>query len=247
MPARDPFRFDLARHRAATGLRPDHVADFQRLVKRLRYGNRFQLLFTEFTEADYRDALIGQLDLVFAELGQPVARIDLSKRDFADFAALEAELRRLAADCGAIHLTGVDGWFDEGRWRDFNVRREAIAFGVPVRLIIWSSAESVARAIVLAPDLWAWRGGVYAFTTSPPAGFREIPQPQNGPIDPRTLAERSRRIAVLRESVAAKPPPDDEILGLLLDELAGLLESIGNLDEALRIRREEQLPVYERL
>ncbi|MDS4026097.1 MAG: hypothetical protein RKO25_03765, partial [Candidatus Contendobacter sp.] len=246
MTRNDPFHFDLARHRAATELRPEHIADFQRLVKMLRHGSRFQLLLAEFTEADYRDMLIRQIDLVFADLSQPVARIDLSKHDFADFAALEAELRRLAADHGAIHLTGVDGWFDEGRWRDFNVRREAIAFGVPVRLAIWLSAESVTRAIVLAPDLWAWRGGVYAFTTVP-AGPREIPQPQISPIDPRTLAERGRRIAILRKAITADPPPNDEILGLLLDELAGLLASIGELDEALRIRREEELPVYERL
>ena len=242
----DPFRFEQARHRAATELRPDHIADFQRLTKTLRYGSRFQLLFAEFTEATYRDKLIQQLDRVFADLGQNVARIDLSRQNFTGFAALEAELRRLALDHGAIFLTGVDGWFDEGRWRDFNVRREAIAFNVPVRLVIWLSAESVKRAIVLAPDLWAWRSGVYAFTTLP-TDPREIPQPQTGPIDPRTLAERSRRIAVLRESVAAKPPPDDEILGLLLNELAGLLASIGELDEALRIRREEALPVCERL
>ncbi len=241
MAANDLFRFDYARYRAATELRSEHISDFQRLIKTLRYGSRFQLLFAEFTEADYRDTLIRQIDLVFADLGQPVARIDLSSQGFADFAALEAELRRLATDHGAIHLTGVDDWFDEGRWRDFNVRREAIAFSVPVRLAIWLSAETMARAIVLAPDLWAWRGGVYAFTTAP-ATAREPTQPQGGPVDPRTLAERSRRIAVLRESLAAEPPPDDEILGLLLDELADLLASIGELDEALRIRREDQLP-----
>ncbi len=246
MAKNDPFSFAQARHQAATELQPEHIADFQRLVKRLRYGSRFQLLFAEFAEATYRDRLIQQLDRVFADLGQPVARIDLSSQGFADFAALEAELRRLAAGHGAIHLTGVDGWFDEGRWRDFNVRREAIAFNVPVRLVIWLSAESVTRAIVLAPDLWAWRGGVYAFTTLP-AGPRAAPQPQNGPVDPRTLAERSCRIAVLRQYLSADPLPDDEIRGLLLDELAGLLASIGDLDEALRIRREEELPVYERL
>ena len=242
----DPFHFDHARHWAATMLRPEHVADFQRLVKTLRHGSRFQLLFAEFTEADYRDMLIRRLDLVFADLGQPVARIDLSSQSFADFAALEVELRQLATDHGAIHLTGVDGWFDEGRWRDFNTRREAIAFGVPVRLVIWLSAETMARAIILAPDLWAWRGGVYAFTTLP-ASPREIPQPQIAPIDPRTLAERCRRIAVLRETLSSGSPLDDEILGLLWDELADLLASIGELDEALRIYREEQLPIYERL
>ncbi len=242
----DPFHFDYARHWAATALRPEHIVDFQRLVKTLRHGSRFQLLFAEFTEADYRDTLIRRLDLVFADLGQPVARIDLSSQGFADFAALEVELRQLATDHGAIHLIGVDGWFDEGCWRDFNTRREAIAFGVPVRLVIWLSAETMARAIILAPDLWAWRGGVYAFTTLP-VSSRESLQPHADLIDPRTLAERCRRIAVLRESLSAEPPLDDEILGLLWDELAGLLASIGELDEALRIRREEQLPVYERL
>ena len=241
-----PFDFDYARHWVASALRPEHVADFQRLIKRLRYGSHFQLLFAEFTEASYRNMLMEQLDHVFADLGQPVAQIDLSTHNVADFAALETELRRLASNHAAIHLTGVDGWFDKDRWQDFNIRREAIAFGIPVRLIVWLSAESVTQVIDLAPDLWAWRGGVYAFTTTP-VGPREIPQPQMNLVDPRTLAERSYRIAILRESVAAKPPPDDEILGLLLDELADLLASIGQLDEALRIRQEEQLPVYERL
>jgi hypothetical protein len=246
MPENDRFRFDHARHRVATELQPEHIADFQRLIKTLRYGSRFQLLFAEFTEATYRDKLIQQLDLVFADLGQNVARIDLSRQNFTDFAALEAELRRLAVDHGAIHLIGVDGWFDAEHWRDFNIRREAIAFNVPVRLAVWLSTETMAQAIVLAPDLWAWRSGVYAFTTLP-AGLHEAPQPQNGPIDPRTLSERSCRIAVLRQFLTTNPPPNDEIRGPLLDELAGLLASIGEYDEALRIRREEQLPAYERL
>ncbi len=245
MPARD-FRFDFSRHRAAGDLRPEHIADFQRLVKTLRHGSRFQLLFAEFTEATYRDVLIQKIDQVLADLDLQVARIELSQSSFADFAALETELRQIAAARDAIHLTGVDGWFDEDRWRDFNIRREAIAGAARVRLVIWLGPESTTHVIALAPDLWAWRDGVYAFASMPTA-VREPLQPQGGPVDPRTLAERSRRIAVLRESLAAKPPPDDEILGMLWGELAGLLESIGDLDEALRIYREEELPVYERL
>ncbi|MGB4947270.1 MAG: hypothetical protein WBQ05_08780 [Candidatus Competibacter denitrificans] len=84
-----PFDFDYARHWVASALRPEHVADFQRLIKRLRYGSHFQLLFAEFTEASYRNMLMEQLDHVFADLGQPVAQIDLSTHNVADLPRLK--------------------------------------------------------------------------------------------------------------------------------------------------------------
>ncbi len=246
MRAGDAFTFDHARHLAAAELRPEHYSDFQRLAKDLRYGSAFQLLIAEFNDVVYRDALIQRLDAVLAEAGIRHARLVLSPDLHADFAAAEGALKALAADHGAIHVVGGEAWFDDQRWEAFNIRREAVARQVPVRLILWLTADRIADLARLAPDLWAWRGGVFSFATAArptPA----LPVAQRGPIDTRSLAERGRRIAELRTHLAAEPPLPEDLQLQLLDELASLLEGLGQLDEALRIRQEEELPVYERL
>ena len=242
------FAFDHARHRAAAAdLRPEHIADFQRLVKTLRYGSRFQLLIVEFTDVPYRDALIKDVDDVLAVSGFRTRRVVLTTTAYGGFADAEAEIRRLVADgCQAVHVLGGESWFDESGWKAFNIRREAIAQSVPVRLLLWLTTEPIRQLAILAPDLWAWRAGVFSFAPTSVL-LQETPVPQIGPVDPRTLAERGKRIAALRTFCVADPPPTDDVRAPLLDELATLLESIGELDEALRIRREEQLPVYERL
>jgi len=244
--AGDSFAFDYGRHLAAAGLRPEHYSDFQRLAKDLRYGSAFQLLIAEFNDVPYRDALIQRLDAVLADAGIRPARLVLSPDLHADFAAAEGALRALAADYGAIHIVGGETWFDAQRWEAFNIRREAVARQVPARLILWLTAEPIAALARLAPDLWAWRGGVFSFTTEV-RPTQALPVAQRGPIDTRSLAERGRRIAELRTHLAAEPPLPEDLQLQLLDELASLLESLGQFDEALRVRKEEELPVYERL
>ena len=155
----DSFRFDHARHTAAADLRPEHLADFQRLLKTLRYGSRFQLLVAEFNDVPYREALIERIDQVLAGEALRPVRLTLSATAHPEFTDVEAELCRLAADHEAIHLTGGESWFDDTRWEHFNIRREATARGAPVRLILWLTAEPVSRMALCAQDLWAWRSG----------------------------------------------------------------------------------------
>ncbi len=246
MQAGDSFRFDRDRHLAAAELRPEHYSDFQRLAKDLRYGSAFQILAAEFNDIPYRDALIARFDSVLADAGIAHAQLVLSSDAHPDFAAAESALRALSEGHRAIHVLGGETWFDDQRWEAFNIRREAVARNVPVRLILWLTAEPIGRLATRAPDLWAWRGGIFSFSTEtqPP---QAVPSARRGPVDPRSLAERGRRIGELRAHLAAEPPLPEDLRLPLLDELAGLLESLGELDGALRIRREEELPVYERL
>ncbi len=240
------FRFDRARHTAAAELRPEHYADFQRLLKLLRFGPRFQLLLLECIDEPYRDVLIERIDRLLADEGLGTARLALAREAPADFATLEAALRRAATEHQAIHLLGGNAWFDDERLEAFNIRREAIARDVSVRLLLWGSVGLIARLATRAPDLWSWRAGVFAFPL--PDVPCPLPAPANrAPVDARTLAERGRRIAEIHAVLEDHPELDDTQRLALLDELASLYESLGELDEALRIRREEQLPVYERL
>ena len=97
-----------------------------------------------------------------------------------------------------------------------------------------------------APDLWAWRGGVYDFTRGSVVNVPE-PRPPDGyeRADADNVPAIGRRIAELRGALKTELP--DELRLTLLDEMAALEQRLGRLDEALRIRREDELPVYERL
>jgi tetratricopeptide (TPR) repeat protein len=241
------YRFDHARHQAAAALKPEHNADFMRLVKDLRYGPTFQFLVAEYNDLTYRDFLIRQIDTVLAAEGLRSARLPLSPQSHPDFAAVELELVALKANHQAVHVIDNDDWFDAARWEAFNIRREAIAHGIPVRLILWLTAQPISRLAQAAPDLWAWRAGVFCFAVAYEPVLAAPPVPRSGPVDARSLAERSKRIAELRAYLHSEPPPAEDIRLPLLDELADLHYRMGDLDEALRIRREEEIPVYERL
>lgn len=242
----DSYRFDQARYYAAIALKPEHISDFQRLVKGLRAGSRFQFLVAEYNDANYRHELIAQIDAVLVGEGQSSAQLSLTPESHADFSSVESDLRSLAAVHQAIHVLGGESWFTDERWQAFNIRREAVAQGAPTGLIFWLSTVQISRLALMAPDLWAWRSGVFSFSTVD-APLPIAPVAQRGPVDTRTLAERSKRIAELREYLDAEPPYSDEIRLPLLDELADLYLSIGKPDEALRIRREVELPIYLKL
>jgi tetratricopeptide (TPR) repeat protein len=247
------FREQYSGNLAALALRPEHGEEFQRLVKTLRHGPQTHLFLLAFTDVPYRDQVRARLDALLAEDGQRVATIRLDDTAYPDFARLELDLCRLAeAGHQAVHVLGGEGWFQPERhperWETFNIRREAIFHGARTHLLFWLAAAAIAPCAERAPDLWSWRAGVYDFATPmEPAPPPLLAPPERGPIDPRTLAERRRRIAEIKTWLAATPPPEEEIRLPLLDELAKLLESLGEYDEALRIRREEELPVYERL
>lgn len=246
MPSLDSFRFDHRRYTAASALLPEHSTDFMRLVKDIRYGSRFQFLIAEYNDVIYRDSLIQQLDLVLNAEGLQSFRLNVSRSEYADFSVLEAKMRSLVADYQAIHVVDSSNWFDPMQWEAFNTRREAVAQGIPLRLILWLTSEPIAQLALSAPDLWAWRSGVFSFTTTAHALTVENPQ-FSSPVDTRSLPQRSKRIAELRAYLNAESPPPDDIRVMLLDELAELLRSIGQLDEALCIRQEEELPVYQKL
>ena len=243
------FNFDHQRHRAGLDLSPAHQSEFQRLVKTLCYGPKSQFLILEFNDVGYRTGVVTRIDELLRTEHHQVTHLDLTMAEYSDFAAVEAALIGAANGHEAVHIFGGESWFDRPRFEAFNIRREAVGRGAAARLLLWLTTDRVEHLAQWAPDLWSWRGGVYDFTrsaiatTASPMIDREGP----GAVDTRSLAERAERISEIREFLLGNPGPDDDMKLPLLDELAGLYASIGELDEALRIRQEEQLPVYERL
>jgi len=243
----DLSRFEFARHLTGAELPPEHSADFQRLIKDLRYGGEFQLLIVEFNDWNVREDLIRYIDKVLEQTGMTAGRIELNSAAYPNVATVEAELVRLAVSHSVVHFIGGESWFNDTRLDNFNLRREAIAQSLALRLLLWLDETTVRRFAQHAPDWWAWRGGVFSFCVMHRAIPIESPTPQLGPIDTRSLAKRSRRISELHAFLNTEPPPPDEIALPLWGELAGLYFRLGEWDKALHIRTEEQLPVYERL
>jgi len=247
-PAVSKPHFDLVGAAAGAELQGAHYDDFLRLVKSIRYGSRTQLLLAEFDDFAYRTNVIGQIDAVARGVGQRPGQYTVNA-GVGDVRALEDDLAALASECGLIHVVGDQTWFDDlkdPRWEDLNLRREAFFKRVPVKLLFWLTPARVAQLARAAPDLWAWRGGVYDFTRGPTM------QPQKSRswdgyerADPESVLAIGRRIAELRGALETDLP--DELRLSMLDETAALMQRLGRLDEALRIRREETLPVFERL
>ncbi len=240
--------FDLVRAGAGADLDSAHYDDFMRLVRTLRYGPRTQLVLVEFDDVPYRSRVIEQIDAVAGGVGMTVGSLRMS-REIEDVRALEDRLAALAQTCLVIHLIGDETWFDDlddPRWADLNLRREALFQRVRVRLLFWLTPPRLARLARSAPDLWAWRSGIYDFSRGPRAHVATQPASERRSEGATiSLPAAGRRIAELREALQTDAP--DDVRLPLLDELASLRQRLGELDEALRIRREQELPVYERL
>ncbi|HEV2999634.1 MAG TPA: tetratricopeptide repeat protein [Solirubrobacteraceae bacterium] len=241
--------FDLVRSSAGADLDSSHYDDFLRLVKSIRYGSSTQLLLIEFDDVAYRRELIARIDDVARDLGLRPAQYEVSVR-IDDVRALEDELAGVAENHQLIHVIGDQSWFDDlqdPRWEDLNLRREAFFKRIPVRLLFWLTPARVAQLARAAPDLWAWRGGVYDFTRRRRTVVADDPH-QRDRIEraaPESVPAVGRRIAEIRDALATELP--EELRLSLLDEMAELEARLGRDENALRIRREEELPVYERL
>ena len=234
--------FDLERLRlqAAHSLPAGCFDDFQRLSRSLLHGPDFQWLLVDAPHEGLRAQVMLALDGVLKAAGMATNRLPLSDK-IADVAALERRLVNNAAKAAVVHVIGRQGWFNASRWDAFNVRRERIAAGAKARLVFWLDAEAIALVSQGAPDLWAWRAGIYAFLPESVAASQAefklvVPTPSAG--DTRTMAERFRRVAEIRAWLAAHPDAPDDLLFGPVDELGRLLFDIGERAAALAHWRE---------
>jgi tetratricopeptide (TPR) repeat protein len=251
------FDVEQVRLAAARGLPASCYEDFLRLSRTLVNGPVFQWLLVDAPDEGLRKRVMAALDPVLSAAGLSSNSLPLSDR-IVDVAALEARLVKNAQVAAVVHVVGQPGWFDAARWDAFNVRRERLADEARARLVFWLDAEAIALASRGAPDLWAWRGGVYTFVhvaeglpserarealPAPLAPLR--PRPEGA--DTRSMAERSRRVAEIRAWLSRVPAPADELLVAPVDELGRLLFDLGDHDAALQHWRDVELPLHRRL
>jgi hypothetical protein len=210
----------------------------------------------EAPDEGVRRQVMAALDRVLQRAGLRSDRLPLSDK-IVDVPMLEARLVNNARQAAVVHVIGRPGCFDAARWDAFNVRRERVAAEARARLVFWLDGEAIAQASRSAPDLWAWRSGVYAFLPAATPGAQpiqgvEMPLPTlspsgHGAVDSRSMAERSRRVAEIRAWLAQHPQAPDELRVTPVDELGRLLFDLGDFDEALTHWREVEITLHRRL
>jgi tetratricopeptide (TPR) repeat protein len=251
MPA-SRFDFDRVRLEAAQGLPPQCFDDFQRLTRSIVHGPDFQWLLVDAPDDTLRQQVMAALDEVLHAAGLRVNRLPLGRR-VPDVPALEERLVANAGRYDVVHVLSARGWFDAASWDAFNVRRERIAATVKVRLVFWLDPAAIELASRAAPDLWAWRAGVYAFLPKP-TSMKAPPSPtaeefvrQEGSILQSAMGDKYRRISEIRTWLSGHPNAPDDLLVAPFDELGQLLFAVGDYDGALAHWHERELPLYRRL
>ena len=246
-------RFDVERARleAAQGLPAECFEDFQRLTRSLVYGPDFQWVLVDAPVEALRNDVIARLDTVLRVAGLRVVRLPVG-RAVPDVQALERRLVTAAKHGEVVHVLGARGWFDTASWDAFNVRRERLAADARARLVFWLDPQAIELASRSAPDLWAWRSGVYTFHVREPALAARVDAvvtpfaPRSYGPDDRTMAQRYRRVAEIRAWLQAHPGAPDDLRAGPVDELGRLLYSLGDYEAALQHWRTVELPLHRR-
>jgi len=234
-------------------------ADFNRLCKTLLHGPAFQWLLVDAPQEGLRRQVMDALNEVLSAARLRVNRLPLSS-GVADVAALEARLIKNAAQADVVHVIGSAGWFTAERWDAFNVRRERLAQGARARLVFWLDGDAIALASQGAPDLWAWRGGVYAFAgTASSDDALAAPEGRGEPasalgqgalpgavLDAALRRQAEARLTEVEDWLREHSGVGDDLLAAPLQERAELLASLGRIDEALAQWRGQVVPLYER-
>lgn len=199
-----------------------------------------------------RRQVMASVDRVLQRAGLLFNHLPLSQK-IRDVAMLEARLANNARQAAVVHVIGRPNWFDAARWEAFNTRRERLAATARARLVFWLDGKAIALASRSAPDLWAWRSGVYSFlpAAAPLSGLDEpsataLLTHERG-VETRSMAEQTRRVAEIKTWLANHPNAPDALKIAPLDELGRLLFSLGDFDDALAHWREVELPFYRRL
>jgi len=196
-----------------------------------------------------RDELITNLS---ASMPTPVHRLDVVGED-----PLNEIVESVPDDGGSVMLVGLEAPLGQpdrtARLVErLNLRREQWPEQIRRPVVFWVTGRLLGHLTNGAPDFFDWRSDTIDFPdTVVPAAVLGDRRWEYG-VDPRLSSEeRGERRKELESRIrVAEGASDPRVLSNLAtwwDELAEILLVQGQLEEALRIRREEQLPVYERL
>lgn len=213
----------------------------------------FSLHVCSFAGPGTRDRLIAEL-----AASLPTRRIHRLDPSTLDDDLLVAADRLVEATPGPVMIVGVEQVLAAPQGADaflsqLNLQRGEWPRRVPHPVVFWVPRPLLGRLTRGAPDFFDWRSDTLDFPDLTEHQFRPFSQRDwRYGIDPRlTAEERAQRILELEARLAAAQGSDDErLLRRQLewwDELAELRLTMGDPNEALRIRTEQQLPACRRI
>lgn len=245
------FAVDQLVLESASILTPAHFESFSRLCKKVVYGPDFQLLLVDCRNQLLQQQLQKLLSEVCQKAGFAENQLSLSA-DIPDVFELQQRLQQLALSHSLIQLTHAAAWFnavpDGKRWQEFNLLRENIAQSVNCKLVLWLDETAINQMINQAPDWWAWRSGVYTFSSQYLVA-QSPPKPNFNHMSRLNLNKTKvvTRIAELRSWLTQYEHAEIEIAAPLALELGDLYQQLGNFDDALNVYESHCLPLFTRL
>ena len=220
---------------------PAPGAELGRLARAVGHGPDFQILIVEAVSDKARRMAREAIDHAAEERGLRVAEVRWDPTTDAE--SLEQLIVAAATDADLIHLSGASDWLTPERWQGLNIRRDRLAESARARLVWWLHPRNVAEMATQAPDLWAWRGGVYSFldvaspSVSPLTSFDFPHETRVNRADP---GPRHKRIREIRTWLEGTPQP--ELAYEVAREWGDLALSLGEFDEARHAYRDIALP-----
>ena len=221
--------------------RPASGAELGRLARAVGHGPDFQILIVEAVADEARRMAREAIDHAAEERGLRVAEVCWDPA--ADAEDLERLIVAAASDADLIHLSGAPDWLTPQRWQGLNIRRDRLAESARARLVWWLHPQNVAEMATQAPDLWAWRGGVYSFldVASPSVSLlTSFDFPHEAQVNRADPEPRRNRIREIRTWLEGTPQP--ELVYEVAREWGDLALSLGEFDEARHAYQDIALP-----
>lgn len=212
--------------------RRSHAMEAARLKKALALQQKFNLLIAEFTHYSYRNRLIKEIDDNF----KSSVILEFTKGAFTDFVEFENRLTVLGKTFSLIHLINRE----KGFYRDIfplffkglNYHREKIARENPVSIIIWMLPGDVRDFALIAPDMWAWRSGVFDFRLPVPS----LTTPLVSDAGAGNISGKKEKIEFRVDEITAyliaNPNEDKNLRKFLFHELGELYYTLTEYDKA---------------
>ena len=220
---------------------PAFGAELGRLARAVGHGPDFQILIVEAVADEATRMAREAIDHAAEERGLRVAEVCWDPA--ADAEGLERLIVAAASEADLINLSGAPDWLTSERWQGLNIRRDRLAESARARLVWWLHPRNVAEMATQAPDLWAWRGGVYSFLdiaspcASPLTSFDFPHETRVNRADPEPRRKRIREIRTWLEGT-----PQPELVYEVAREWGDLALSLGEFDEARHAYRDIALP-----